>query len=535
MALSPEAQAIVLSRQEGLSPEAAKIVVARLQSPSLSMGEVATGFVKNLPGDIWNVAKGVFQAATHPRQVMEGLSDVGAGGIAKLLPEGAFKSTPEAQETRARTEQAAGQFGEHYRERYGGIENIKRSFAEHPAETMLDVSTVISPVAGRIPSLKLGGKSMTPEGRRLLQTSREKGLPLSPDVIVDSPLTNWTRKLLDIPGTPGNLAANRQRGKLAKMVMDARNEFIEDTLKMPKASRETAAALKETETAAYEAVATAAGGKETRYAVPNLKEFLDSEIKLTGSSELKDTLMKARKELAENGNLEFGMIQDLMAKKYRNFGKLGDEQKIVREELKRALEKDLATINEATDSAVKIAQDKAKQATINKASANASIYIEGLLNRATKYNEITGETMFHPALFKREFERAIPTLKKKLPFGKTGEEKINLMRQFADEMEKLSVDLSRKSKGKEMNLFEKLAVGGGIGTFATYNPLTAAGIAVPAGFQAIMANSMMKPNGIIKRWLTEGITFSPSKAIKKGAATNVLKVGGQAAIREESE
>jgi hypothetical protein len=375
------------------------------------------------------------------------------------------------------------------------------------------VEKVLAPVAGKV----------TASGRALLDTLNKKNMPVSPDVITDAPLTRWVRKLLDVPGTPGNFAANRQRGKLAKVIMDARNEFIEDTLKMPKASREVAAELKAVETAAYDDVAKMAGGKETRYAVKNLQEFLNNDaLKLTGSSELKDVLVKARKEIAESGTLDFGMIQDLMAKKYKNFGKLGEEQKWVREALKSALEKDIAVINEATDNAVKFAQDKAKQATINKATANASVYIESLLSKATKYDINTGETTFHPAIFKDTIDKAIPMLKKRLPYGKAGEEKIRLIQKFADEMMGLSTDLSRKAATPKLNMFEKLATGSGALAFAGYNPATAAAISVPAGFQAVLANSMMKPNGVVKKWLTTGIK-SPlieemTRAGAKGAA-----------------
>ena len=126
----------------------------------LSLGDVIGGATLNAPKDVWGVAKSLFKTVTHPGEAMEGLSNVGAGAIAKLfpasLPDWAVKKTPEALAAREKFEGSAEQFGEHYKKRYGGWENIKRSVMEHPAETGLDIATVVAPVAKRMPGFKLG-------------------------------------------------------------------------------------------------------------------------------------------------------------------------------------------------------------------------------------------------------------------------------------------------------------------------------------------------------------------------------------------
>jgi hypothetical protein len=118
------------------------------QEPApLTMGEVATGAVLNLPSSTFNLAKGLYEAVTSPVKTVKGLLDIGAGGLQNLLPENFVKLLGEDKASR----EVANQVGQFYADRYGSVEGAKRAIANDPAGVMADLSTFLTAGATALP------------------------------------------------------------------------------------------------------------------------------------------------------------------------------------------------------------------------------------------------------------------------------------------------------------------------------------------------------------------------------------------------
>lgn len=113
----------------------------------LSAGDVATQAVTNLPSSFANLAKGVYQAVTSPLETGKAVLDVAAGGLQNILPESLVQAIGEDKASR----DVANKVGQMYVERYGGVENAKRTIANDPAGFMADVSTALTGVGGVVP------------------------------------------------------------------------------------------------------------------------------------------------------------------------------------------------------------------------------------------------------------------------------------------------------------------------------------------------------------------------------------------------
>lgn len=150
-------QALIAADAAG-DTQAATILANEIRSmeqpKNLSAGEVVTGAVANLPKSFANLVGGLYQAVTSPLQTGKAVLDVGAGALQNILPESLVKAIGEDKPSR----EVANQVGQMYVERYGGVENAKRTIANDPAGFMADVSTLLAgagtvvPAAGKIAS-----------------------------------------------------------------------------------------------------------------------------------------------------------------------------------------------------------------------------------------------------------------------------------------------------------------------------------------------------------------------------------------------
>ena len=109
----------------------------------MGLGEVASSAVQNLPGSAWQFAKDVTAPIHSPIETAKGLGGLAAGAYqsmgrgAKGLavgPEEAQELEPGAQEKNV---DALISF---VSERFGGLENIKRTVAEDPAGFLADIA-----------------------------------------------------------------------------------------------------------------------------------------------------------------------------------------------------------------------------------------------------------------------------------------------------------------------------------------------------------------------------------------------------------
>jgi hypothetical protein len=116
----------------------------RSQSQPLGVADIASGAVSNLPSSAAKFASDVAQPILHPIETGKALGNVVAGGVEKLIP-GEQEHEPYAN--------AVGQF---FANRYGGLENFKRTMAEDPVGFLADLSVVMTgggAAAARMPAL----------------------------------------------------------------------------------------------------------------------------------------------------------------------------------------------------------------------------------------------------------------------------------------------------------------------------------------------------------------------------------------------
>lgn len=113
---------------------------AQDQQP-MPWSEVATSAVKNIPKSAAEFGGNIAHAVTHPVETVKTLADVGYGGLSKAAGAVGVPMDPTAKAERERSFDAVtGFFGD----RYGGVENIKRTIANDPVGFAADASTVLT-------------------------------------------------------------------------------------------------------------------------------------------------------------------------------------------------------------------------------------------------------------------------------------------------------------------------------------------------------------------------------------------------------
>lgn len=131
-ATTEQVRAAVVKQNPHLAPKPAP---APQQSEDLStFGALAQG-VLNLPRSTYELGKSTLQALTSPLETGRAVVNLGSSVLGKL---GVTDASPEM----------ADQVGKFYKDRYGSIENAKRTFAKDPAGFLADASTVLTGVGG---------------------------------------------------------------------------------------------------------------------------------------------------------------------------------------------------------------------------------------------------------------------------------------------------------------------------------------------------------------------------------------------------
>jgi hypothetical protein len=151
-------QALRNADQAGDTASAQRLaqIANEMQPETMTAGEVATQAVTNLPSSFGRLVSDLYTAVTSPVQTAKSVLDLGAGLLQGALPERLVQAIGEDKESR----DVARQVGQFYVERYGSIENAKKSIAEDPAGVMADVASIL-----------YGGGVLTP-GRAGAQISR---------------------------------------------------------------------------------------------------------------------------------------------------------------------------------------------------------------------------------------------------------------------------------------------------------------------------------------------------------------------------
>lgn len=105
-------------------------------------GDVALSALKNAPGSAVEFGKALVQPILHPVDTAKGLGELATGVASKL--------TPAPDWWRGPGEDAADATGQFFKDRYGGMENIKNTLATDPVGVAGDLSAVLS-LGGTLP------------------------------------------------------------------------------------------------------------------------------------------------------------------------------------------------------------------------------------------------------------------------------------------------------------------------------------------------------------------------------------------------
>jgi hypothetical protein len=128
------------------------------QPQSMSAGDVARQAVSNFPASMSNMLGGVYQAVTSPIQTGKAVLDVAAGGLQNILPESLVNAVGRDQASI----DAANKVGQFYVQRYGSVENAKKTIANDPAGFMADISTILTGGSTVAPKLGVAASFVDP-------------------------------------------------------------------------------------------------------------------------------------------------------------------------------------------------------------------------------------------------------------------------------------------------------------------------------------------------------------------------------------
>lgn len=133
-------------------PEAVTEEPQEDQDP-LTAGEVASGAVESFLPSLGREVSGIWEAVTNPIDTASTVLDLGAGILQNVLPESVVQLIGEDEESRA----LASAVGEYIADRYGGLENIKKTIATDSAGFAADLAGLLS--GGSTIAAKIATKS----------------------------------------------------------------------------------------------------------------------------------------------------------------------------------------------------------------------------------------------------------------------------------------------------------------------------------------------------------------------------------------
>ena len=137
--------------QKNEQPAESDRFAPRADAEPMSLGDVGTQAIKNLPRSAGEFGHSLVQPFLHPLDTAEALGKVGTGLYSKA--QGALGVTQDAGK-KAENETAVNAIGDFYKQRYGTWENAKRAIAEDPVGVLADASTVFTGgggLAARLP------------------------------------------------------------------------------------------------------------------------------------------------------------------------------------------------------------------------------------------------------------------------------------------------------------------------------------------------------------------------------------------------
>lgn len=374
---------------------------------------------------------------------------------------------------------------------------------------------VLSPFADKMAQAAEGSKQWL--GQKMV----DAGTPLSPSSYNPSGASRLFQWITDNI-IPGRLIANKYREDVAEGIFKMRSDMVEKELGMI-SPFESQSKLSGAKKQAWSDFLQSAGGTKATIPIPAAREIMD--VHLGSADTATDPLWSSvgkgsgliNKLFQKGGQLTIGEYNDLRAKLWSNYSKLTPAQKAIRGKLKEALEKDLELYEEKVGGDVLKASQKAYEASGDLREFGTSRWIERLLDSATDLNKEGQAYEFFPAKFDKIFRKNQDRLKAVL----TPDQFKNLD-NFRQKMNLAVPDLAKQNilRGEYPTL-GGTAAGAAAATY--FQPW----LAVPLGFQTIVARSVMNPSGWVRKWLTTGLT-PPSMPMTR----EVLKVGSMMRDRE---
>lgn len=131
------------------------------ESGAMGWGDVASSAVRNAPRSAYNLGKSIVDAVTSPVETATALYNVGKGGVSKAAGAIGIDQDPG---TKAQNEAAFDAVASFFADRYGGVENFKKTLAEDPVGFAADLSSVLG-VAGtvsRVPAISRAASIIDP-------------------------------------------------------------------------------------------------------------------------------------------------------------------------------------------------------------------------------------------------------------------------------------------------------------------------------------------------------------------------------------
>lgn len=364
-------------------------------------------------------------------------------------------------------------------------------------------------------------KAMTEGGKKLYDFASKYELPFSASSINPSKIASAVETFVNLFPS-GKYVTSKYQAQLYKKFLDTRSEVLGELTGTAKSMtgktlqegiKDTREILRDSSIEAYANIVPAAGGKDTIILTPRLREFLDNVLE---SPRVQKNPILAKYLDANYTRTTTGMNAKELDSFQRNiWGKTGKDRELGRE-LWTALEGD---VKEFDQKAGKTLYDSIQNARSTGRAQYDYGDISGIFQRSSVIRN--GEEFFQPD----KFYSIVMNPKNQATIKRAyGEDALQNMVDYAEFSRKAAMESSKRNLSGMQKVWQEAMTMGGIGGSTFVNPA----IAVPYGMSYVMGNMIMKPQGVFKKWLTEG--FSVSEGAKEA-----LKVGGRAAISKRNE
>lgn len=146
-----KAKELYAAQQAQPAPETAPVTEEQPQEDQdpLTAGEVVSGAAESFFPSLGREVSGIWDAVTNPIDTAMTVIDLGAGVLQNVLPESLVQLIGEDEESR----ELASAVGGYIADRYGGLENIKKTIATDSAGFAADLAGILSggaTIAGKV-------------------------------------------------------------------------------------------------------------------------------------------------------------------------------------------------------------------------------------------------------------------------------------------------------------------------------------------------------------------------------------------------